>query len=160
MNEFIEYLKNSGSEEMIIDAKSEKEEDEKDEDRIMMSGKRILLVDDNELNLEIAQAILEMAGFDVDTAGDGTEAVEKVSKCGDDLYDLVLMDIRMPIMDGYEATRRIRRLPDARQSQVPVVALTAFSDEESNKTALDAGMNAHLEKPLSMDKLEALLQFV
>ena len=120
------------------------------------AGKRLLLVDDIEINREIAQVLLENIGFTVDCAEDGAEAVEKV-KASDGAYDCIVMDIQMPVMDGYEATRAIRSLPDPRLSSVPVAALTANSLDEDVQTAMNAGMDAHIAKPLDPDVLVATL---
>ena len=120
------------------------------------TGKKILVVEDNELNREIAEAILEEYGFAVDTAEDGTIAVEKMKAAATGDYDLVLMDIQMPIMDGYEATRQIRAL-GTEISKIPIIAMTANAFEEDRKAALDAGLNEHIAKPIDFDKLKALL---
>ena len=120
------------------------------------SGKKILLVEDNELNSEIAVAILEEDGFIIDTADDGTVAVEKIKAASPGDYDLVLMDIQMPVMDGYEATRQIRAL-GTEPSRIPIIAMTANAFEDDRIAALEAGMNAHLPKPIDVDKLKALL---
>ncbi len=124
---------------------------------IDFSGRHILLVEDNELNQEIAVAILSDHGFTVDTASDGTEAVQKVQDEPAGTYDLVLMDIQMPRMDGYEATRRIRALNDPARAAVPIVAMTANAFEEDRQAALAAGMNDHLAKPVEIDKLNQVL---
>ncbi|MBD5157624.1 MAG: response regulator [Butyrivibrio sp.] len=113
-------------------------------------GKRILLVEDNELNREIAQVILEEAGFLVDAAPDGTDAVAIMEKADENYYDAILMDVQMPIMDGYEATRTIRRLPRKDVQNLPIIAMTANALEEDKEAALKNGMNAHIAKPLDM----------
>ena len=117
------------------------------------TDKKLLLVDDIEVNREIAKMLLESEGFIVDTASDGSEAVEKVAaaKAGD--YDCVLMDIQMPIMNGYEAARKIRALENAELSKVPIIAMTANAFSEDVKAALDAGMNAHIAKPIDVEKM-------
>ena len=117
------------------------------------TGKRILLVEDNELNREIAYEILNEKGILVDQAEDGAEAVEKAACKEAGSYDLILMDIQMPVMDGYEATRKIRALPDARLSQVPIIAMTANAFDEDRKKCLDAGMNGHIGKPIDVEQL-------
>ena len=121
------------------------------------SGKKLLVVEDNELNLEIASTILQEAGFEVDTAENGQIALEKVENAPADRYDLILMDIQMPVMDGYEATRRIRALPDKEKASVPIVAMTANAFEDDRKNALNAGMNGHIAKPLDLPKLFRIL---
>ena len=121
-------------------------------------GRRVLLVEDNELNREIAVAILHEYGFLVDTAENGAIAVDKVRSSPADRYDLVLMDIQMPVMDGYTATQRIRALNDPARAAVPIVAMTANVFEEERKRAFDCGMNAFLSKPLVIDALIAALQ--
>ncbi len=121
------------------------------------TGKKLLVVEDNELNLEIASTLLKEAGFEVDTAENGKIAVEKVEAASADRYDLILMDIQMPEMDGYEATRRIRALPDTKKAALPIVAMTANAFEDDRKNALRAGMNGHIAKPLDIPKLFQVL---
>lgn len=116
-------------------------------------GKRILLVEDNELNREIAIEILTVAGFAVDTAEDGQTAVDKVADAEEGTYDIVLMDIQMPVMDGYTAARTIRELPSEWTRRLPILAMTANAFEEDRRDALAAGMNGHLTKPIELDKL-------
>ena len=120
-------------------------------------GKHILLAEDNELNREIAVEILSKYGFVVDTAENGVEAVKKIkeSKPGD--YDLVLMDVQMPLMDGGEATRQIRALPDPALAKIPILAMTANAFEEDRKSALECGMNGFLSKPINIEELIAAL---
>ena len=113
----------------------------------------ILLVEDNELNQEIGKEILQLAGFDVELAENGQIAYEKVAQSQPGKYDLVLMDIQMPVMDGYEATRRIRKLPLTYLSKIPIVALTANAFEEDKEKAFRAGMNGHLAKPINIPEL-------
>ena len=115
--------------------------------------KRILLVEDNELNREIAEEILTEAGFSIDTAEDGKIAVDKITSADQGAYDLILMDIQMPIMDGYEATKVIRAMPFDWIKKLPILAMTANAFEEDRKNALAAGMNGHLTKPIDTDKL-------
>ena len=115
-----------------------------------MSGKRALLVEDNELNLEIAAAILERMGFEIETAGDGSEALDIVKAKAAGYYDLIFMDIQMPMMNGYEATRAIRSLEDPEKAIIPIIAMTANAFEEDKEAAFKAGMNAHIAKPISV----------
>lgn len=116
-------------------------------------GKQILLVEDNELNREIAQEILREYGFRVDTAENGAVAVEKVSTAAPGSYDLVLMDVQMPIMDGYTATRQIRALDDPARAKLPILAMTANAFDEDRRNALESGMNGFLSKPIVIGDL-------
>ena len=129
-------------------------------DAFRFKGKRLLLVEDNELNREIALEILGEYGFQIDSAENGVQAVEKVtaSKPGD--YDLVLMDIQMPLMDGYEATRRIRALENPALAGIPILAMTANAFDEDRKAAMDCGMNGFLSKPIQIEELIHTLQSV
>nr|WP_325212639.1 response regulator [uncultured Oscillibacter sp.] len=115
--------------------------------------RRVLVVEDNELNREIAVDLLEEAGFLVDTAGDGAEAVEKVKNSRPGHYALVLMDLRMPVMDGHSAARAIRALEDPGLANIPIVALSANTFDEDRKQSAESGMNAHLAKPLDVCRL-------
>ena len=117
----------------------------------------ILLVEDNALNQEIAVAILEEAGLTVDTAENGRIAVDILSQSKPDYYQLVLMDVQMPVMNGYEATRLIRQMEDPKISQIPILAMTANAFEEDKQEALRAGMNGHIAKPINIKKLLELL---
>ena len=125
------------------------------------TGKRVLLAEDNRMNQMIAKALLNDAGLDVEIACDGTEAVEKMNASPAGYYDIILMDIQMPNMDGYEAAKHIRELADARKAGIPIVAVTANAFEEDRKIAMEAGMNGHLAKPYDipaiMDTLKKLL---
>ena len=122
-----------------------------------LKGKKLLLVEDNELNREIALEILKEAGFVVDTAEDGAVAVRKIKQAAPGQYDLILMDIQMPNLDGYEATRQIRALPDAEKASIPIFAMTANAFEEDRQNALEAGMNGHIAKPLDIPHLLRVL---
>ena len=116
-------------------------------------GRHILLVEDNELNREIAQEILREYGFLVDSAENGAVAVEKVSTAAPGSYDLVLMDVQMPIMDGYTATRKIRALDDPARAKLPILAMTANAFDEDRRNALESGMNGFLSKPIVIGDL-------
>lgn len=118
-----------------------------------MKGKRILLVDDNMINREIAKEILLANGFRLEEAVSGEEAVEKVKNSETGYYSLVLMDIQMPGIDGYEATRQIRALPDFDLAHLPVIAMTANAFDEDIRTAHEAGMNGHISKPIDIHKM-------
>ena len=132
-------------------------EEKKENKHVDFTGRKILLAEDNVLNQEIALAILNDAGFSVDVANDGTEAVAKMKESPAGTYDVILMDIQMPKMDGYEAARLIRALDDPEKASVPVVAITANAFEEDRKSAYEAGMNGHLAKPYDIDKMMAVL---
>ena len=153
---FMSELKNILSKPYCTSPKRSAEQD----NALLFSGKRILLVEDNELNMEIAAELLKEAGFELDMAYDGTEAVEKVRNSEPGYYDLVLMDIQMPVMNGYEATKQIRQLSDKRLAEIPIFAMTANAFEEDRQNALNAGMNGHIAKPLDIPKLfETLKNF-
>ncbi|MCI8327263.1 MAG: response regulator [Lachnospiraceae bacterium] len=122
------------------------------------SGKRVLLVEDIELNREIAEVILTGAGFLVETAPDGTDAVVMMEKAEENYYDAILMDVQMPIMDGYEATRTIRNLPRKDVENLPIIAMTANALEEDKEAAIKHGMDAHIAKPLDMDVFMSVLK--
>lgn len=123
-------------------------------------GKKLLLVEDNELNREIAVEILSEHGFDMDVAVNGAEAVEKLLESGAGTYDAVLMDIQMPVMDGYEATRQIRAFDDPQLASVPVIAMTANAFNEDRKAAEECGMDGFMSKPIDMDEVVRVLQEV
>ena len=114
------------------------------------SGKKVLLVEDNELNREIATALLEEIGISVDCVEDGTDAVERMNEVDDDRYDLIFMDIQMPKMDGYMTTREIRTLKNNKKANIPIVAMTANAFEEDKEKSFKAGMNAHITKPIDI----------
>ena len=120
-------------------------------------GKRILLAEDNEMNAEIATAILEEVGFEVEHAADGIVCVDMLEKANAGYYDLILMDIQMPNMDGYKATQIIRKFYDKKKAQIPILAMTANAFEEDRKNAVKAGMNGHISKPINVDDLMTTL---
>lgn len=136
------------SEKQILEEKQK--EKEKISDSIL--GKRVLLAEDNELNAEIAMTVLKENGLKAERAANGKQCMEMLKKMPEDYYDMILMDIQMPEMDGYEATRRIRNLDDAR-ADIPIVAMTANAFEEDRQKALESGMNAHVSKPVDMNML-------
>ena len=121
-------------------------------------GKRLLVVEDNKLNREITVTILEQTGILTEQAEDGSVAVKMVKEAAPGYYDLILMDIQMPIMDGYEATKQIRALPDKRLAQLPIIAVSANAFEEDKKASLAAGMDGHIAKPINVPDLFALMQ--
>ena len=125
----------------------------KEETKYDFSGKRVLLVEDNELNSEIAVAIFQELGMAVDAVADGTEAVDVMYKADEDRYDLIFMDIQMPRMDGYTATREIRTLKNNKKANIPIIAMTANAFDEDKKKAIEAGMNGHIAKPISIDEI-------
>lgn len=129
----------------------------KKEPEVNFVGKSILLVEDNELNCEISREVLEDFGIEVSMAEDGSVALNMMKKAKPGDYDLILMDVQMPIMDGYEATRRIRALPNKKIAEIPIVAMTANAFAEDCQAALDAGMNEHVTKPVDFDKLKVIL---
>ncbi|SHK36303.1 response regulator [Fibrobacter sp. UWB12] len=124
--------------------------------KVCFSGKKVLLVDDNELNREIAEEILEDCGIVVTTACDGEKAVEYMRTVTPGACDLILMDVQMPIMDGYEATRQIRKLNKV-AAEIPIIAMTANAFADDQQAALDAGMNEHVAKPVNVNKLKEVL---
>lgn len=138
--------------------KEEKEHIGQEEKEVCFNGKKVLLVEDNELNQEIAQAILAEAGFEVKVATDGVEAVEQMEQALPGQYDVILMDVQMPRMNGYEATQKIRKMKEKRKANIPIIAMTANAFEEDKKAALDAGMDGHIAKPIEVTKLKAMLQ--
>ena len=123
-----------------------------------LSRIRLLLVEDNEINREIAGMVLSEKGFQLEEAVDGREAVEKVAASDPGYYDVVLMDIQMPVMDGYEAARAIRALEDPVLSRIPIIAMTANAFAEDIKAARDAGMDGHIAKPLDVAKMMETLR--
>ena len=123
----------------------------------MVPRKHILVVEDNELNAEIATEILKTTGLAVDYAADGTEAVDRMCGCEDGYYDIILMDIQMPRMNGYDATRAIRAMKRNYCKQIPIVAMTANAFAEDVQAAKTVGMNEHIAKPLNLNVLAKTL---
>ncbi|MFQ7788398.1 MAG: ATP-binding protein [Blautia massiliensis (ex Durand et al. 2017)] len=123
----------------------------------ILEGRNILLAEDNDLNAEIAEAILERAGLKTERVEDGIQCVNKITKMPVGTYDMILMDIQMPRMDGYKATQAIRHLPDKDKACIPIVAMTANAFEEDKWDAVAAGMNGHIAKPIQIDKLLSML---
>lgn len=123
----------------------------------ILKDRKILLAEDNDLNAEIAEAILERAGLKTERVEDGIQCVNKIEKMPAGTYDMILMDIQMPKMNGYKATQAIRRLPDKDKAYIPIVAMTANAFEEDKRDAFAAGMNGHIAKPIQVDKLLSTL---
>ncbi len=123
----------------------------------ILEGRNILLAEDNDLNAEIAEAILECAGLKTDRVEDGIQCVNRIEKMPAGTYDMILMDIQMPKMDGYKATQAIRNLPDKDKACIPIVAMTANAFEEDKREAIAAGMDGHIAKPIQGDKLMSIL---
>lgn len=113
----------------------------------------ILLAEDNDLNAEIAMTLLSTEGFEIERAENGVRCVEMLEKANSGYYSLVLMDVQMPVMDGYEATRKIRKLPDPVMADIPIIAMTANAFSEDKERALSSGMNDYVAKPIDMNKL-------
>ena len=123
----------------------------------ILNGRHILLAEDNDLNAEIAEAILERAGLKIERVEDGIQCVDRIAKMPVGTYDMILMDIQMPKMDGYKATQEIRHLPDKDKACIPIIAMTASAFEEDKREAIAAGMNGHITKPIDVDELIAIL---
>ncbi|MDE5825790.1 MAG: response regulator, partial [Lachnospiraceae bacterium] len=123
-------------------------------------AERLLLVEDNELNQEIAAEILQEAGFSVDLASNGQLAVEKLRASKPGYYQIILMDVQMPVMNGYEATQAIRKLEDPQLASIPIIAMTANAFEEDKQEALRSGMNGHIAKPINIDNLMTTLKTI
>ena len=138
--------------EQILTEKEEKLRKDMD-----LHGLHVLLAEDNDLNAEIAEAILERAGLKTERVEDGIQCVNKITKMPVGTYDMILMDIQMPRMDGYKATQAIRHLPDKDKACIPIVAMTANAFEEDKRDAVAAGMNGHIAKPIQIDKLLSML---
>ena len=148
----VESTEGSGSEFIVelpckISDSKHIEKDGASESMPDFTGKRVLLAEDNQMNQILAENILTSVGFEVDIASDGTEAVEKMKSQPAGYYDIILMDIQMPQMEGYEATKIIRALDDEKKASIPIVAVTANAFEEDRQNSMDVGMNGHLAKP-------------
>lgn len=124
------------------------------DEKSILEGKRVLLAEDNDLNAEIAMVLLEQSGLILDRVEDGLACINRLSEVDADLYDLILMDIQMPNMNGYEATRRIRQFENVKKASIPILAMTANAFEEDKKMAMEAGMNGHISKPIDVSVLE------
>lgn len=127
-------------------------------DRESLCGTRILLTEDNDLNAEIATELLQEEGCTVDRAKDGVECVDMLEKAADGTYQIILMDVQMPVMNGYDAAKKIRRMDDPQKANIPIVAMTANAFSEDRQAALDAGMNDHIAKPIDMSVLVPTLR--
>lgn len=127
-------------------------------DKKCLCGTRILLTEDNDLNAEIATELLQEEGCTVDRAKDGVECVDMLEKAADGTYQIILMDVQMPVMNGYDAARKIRRLDDPQKANIPIIAMTANAFSEDRQMALDVGMNDHVAKPINMNVLVPTLR--
>ena len=127
--------------------------------RESLSGKHVLLAEDNDLNAEIAVTILEEAGFVIERVEDGIQCVNRIEQMESGTYDLILMDIQMPNMDGYQAAQCIRHLNDKKKAEIPIIAMTANAFAEDRKRTFDVGMNGHIAKPIDIEKLGAVNSF-
>lgn len=127
-------------------------------DQKCLCGTRILLTEDNDLNAEIATELLQEEGCTVDRAKDGVECVDMLEKAADGTYQIILMDVQMPVMNGYDAARKIRRLDDPQKANIPIIAMTANAFSEDRQMALDVGMNDHVAKPINMNVLVPTLR--
>ena len=123
----------------------------------ILEGRKILLAEDNDLNAEIAEAILERAGLNIERVEDGIQCVNRITEMPAGTYDIILMDIQMPNMNGYKATQAIRHLPDKDKACIPIIAMTANAFEEDKRDAIAAGMNGHIAKPIQVEKLLSIL---
>jgi len=158
---YVESEPNKGSNfSFELTLKKSKEEIKKNDDKkeeYNFKGKRMLLVEDDELNAEIAQSVLEMVGFEVELAENGQIAVDMFKKCGFGYYDGILMDIRMPVMNGFDATRNIRSMDKKDSRTIPIIAFTADAFNADEQRSLESGMNAHLSKPINAKMLYSVL---
>ena len=134
-----------------------KHDKETETGREILEGRNILLAEDNDLNAEIAEAVLERAGLKIERVEDGIQCVNRIEQMPAGTYDMILMDIQMPNMDGYKATQEIRHLPDKDKASIPIIAMTANAFEEDKREAIAAGMDGHIAKPIQVDKLLSML---
>ena len=155
---FMSELRNVMAQPLMISLDKQTEEKSDAEAKPDFSGKRVLLAEDNELNQMLAENMLTEVGLAVEIANDGTEAVEKMKSAPAGYYDIILMDVQMPKMDGYEATRQIRALEDNEKAGIPIVAVTANVFEEDRQIAMEAGMNGHLAKPYDVPDIMKTLK--
>ena len=155
---FMSELRNVMAQPLMISLDKQTEEKSEAEAKPDFSGKRVLLAEDNELNQMLAENMLTDVGLAVEIANDGTEAVEKMKSAPAGYYDIILMDVQMPQMDGYEATRQIRALEDNEKAGIPIVAVTANVFEEDRQIAMEAGMNGHLAKPYDVPDIMKTLK--
>lgn len=137
----------------LTDEKSLEAQEEGSLNAITFEGKRLLLAEDNDLNAEIATEILPEVGFIIDLAENGRMAVEMIEKAPSDYYSAILMDVQMPELNGYEATRVIRNLSNPGKANIPILAMTANAFEEDKREAINSGMNGHLAKPIDIEEL-------
>ena len=146
------YLENGTA--ILFAAVEEETEEAKAE---FYSSKRVLIVEDNELNMEIMGALMEMIGIQTEKAYNGQEAVNRLQEVAEGWFDLIFMDIQMPVLDGYEATRRIRRMEREDLKHIPIFAVSANALAEDVKNSLEAGMNGHISKPVDLDLLKKVM---
>lgn len=151
---FMSDLRNA----LMTTLRGPKQKDEEDWKKVDFFGKRVLIVDDVEMNREVTEFILSESGFDVELASDGTDAVEMVKNSPENYYDVILMDVQMPTMNGYEATRAIRQMDRKDVIKMPIIAMTANAMEEDKAEALQNGMNAHIAKPLDIKNFFEVLK--
>ena len=154
---FTVILEHRIADKVYYEQNAEKSSDN-NEKRDVLQGKHVLLAEDNDLNAEIAEFILEDMGLVVDRVEDGIRCVARMEQKPAGTYDLILMDIQMPHMDGYKATQAIRRLADQKKAGIPIIAMTANAFEEDRKKALTKGMNGHIAKPVDIEKMKEILQ--
>ena len=157
---FTIYLSFPIADEEADDVSLEQQESE-DNDKKELTGKRVLLVEDNELNAEIAMEILKMRGLSIEWAENGQKCIELLEKMPESYYDAILMDIQMPVMDGYETTKKIRMMSDNKKASIPIIAMTANVFSEDRQKAFESGMNDHVAKPIDVKELiSTLLKYI